>query len=65
MQRAGAIATPVLACMTFPKEHRAKLHSSNPIERLNGGIKHRTDVVGIFPPTRRIPDAGKCRPTER
>ena len=39
----------VLAYMTFPKEHRAKLHSTNPIERLSGEIKRRTDVVGIFP----------------
>jgi putative transposase len=39
----------VLAYMTFPKEHRAKLHSTNSIERLNGEIKRRTDVVGIFP----------------
>ena len=39
----------VLAYMTFPKEHRTKLHSTNPIERLNGEIKRRTNVVGIFP----------------
>ena len=36
----------VLAYMSFPKEHRAKLHSTNPIERLNGEIKRRTEVVG-------------------
>ena len=39
----------VLAYMDFPREHRAKLNSTNPIERLNGEIKRRTDVVGIFP----------------
>jgi len=39
----------VLAYMGFPREHRAKIHSTNPIERLNGEIKRRTDVVGIFP----------------
>jgi putative transposase len=39
----------VLAYMTFPKEHRSKIYSTNPIERLNGEIKRRTNVVGIFP----------------
>ena len=41
--------TDVLAFMSFPKEHRPKIHSTNPIERLNGEIKRRTEVAGIFP----------------
>lgn len=39
----------VLAFMDFPKEHRVKIHSTNVLERLNGEVKRRADVVGIFP----------------
>jgi len=39
----------VLAYMTFPPDHWSKLHSTNGLERLNGEVKRRTEVVGIFP----------------
>ena len=41
-------AEDVLAHMHFPKEHRRRLHSTNPLERLNKEIKRRTNVIGIF-----------------
>jgi transposase-like protein len=39
----------VLAFMDFPIQHRTRLHSTNPLERVMGEIKRRTEVVGIFP----------------
>ena len=44
----------VLAYFDFPREHRTKLHSTNTLERLNGEVKRRSDVVGIFPNERAI-----------
>jgi putative transposase len=41
--------TEVLAYKAFPAAHWAKIHSTNPIERLNKEVKRRADVVGIFP----------------
>jgi transposase-like protein len=36
----------VLAYMAFPRQHRTKLYSTNPIERLNKEVKRRADIVG-------------------
>jgi putative transposase len=44
----------VLAYTTFPKEHWPQIASTNPLERLNGEIKRRSDVVGIFPNDRAV-----------
>jgi putative transposase len=42
-------AEDVLAFMHFPEEHRRRLHSTNPLERLHKEVKRGTGVVGIFP----------------
>ncbi len=42
-------AGDLLAFTTFPQAHWRKIWSTNPLERLNGEIKRRTNVVGIFP----------------
>jgi putative transposase len=39
----------LLAFTEFPQAHWRKIWSTNPLERLNGEIKRRTNVVGIFP----------------
>jgi DNA-directed RNA polymerase subunit H (RpoH/RPB5) len=39
----------VLAFISFPKDHRPKIYSTNPLERRNGEIKRRTKVVRISP----------------
>jgi transposase-like protein len=42
-------AEDLLAFTGFPQAHWRKIWSTNPLERLNGEIKRRTNVVGVFP----------------
>jgi putative transposase len=39
----------LLAFRHFPEAHWRRIWSTNPLERVNGEIKRRTNVVGIFP----------------
>ena len=45
MDEAEDDALPLMAC---PREHRAKICSKNALRCINGEIKRRTDVVGMF-----------------
>jgi transposase-like protein len=42
-------AEDLLAFCSFPQAHWRKIWSTNPLERINGEVKRRTNVVGIFP----------------
>ena len=55
----------LLASMTFPREHRTKLHSANPLERINGEIKRRTTLVGLCGLTRHHWRHGPARSPRR
>lgn len=39
----------ILAHMVLPESHRRRMHSTNPLERLNAELKRRSKVVGVFP----------------
>lgn len=42
-------APDITAFAFFPQNHWRRIWSTNPLERVNGEIKRRADVVGIFP----------------
>ena len=46
---ANSWTKPSTTCSPIVNSLPRQLHSTNPLERLNGEIKKRTRVVGIFP----------------
>ena len=55
----------VLAYMAFDETLRAKLHSTNPLERVNKEIKRRTNVVALRPRPSNRWRGGPQSPTAR
>ena len=39
----------VLAHMTFPSQHRSKIHNTNPLKRVNKKVKQRADCSASSP----------------
>ncbi len=39
----------ILAYTAFPKAQWSRIYPTNPLERLNGEIRRRTNVVGVLP----------------
>ena len=53
--RWNGLELDVLAHMAFPAEHRTRIVSTNPLERLHREIKRRTRLVGIYPNDAAVP----------
>jgi len=39
----------ILAYMAFPAEYWKRIYYNNVLERLNKEVRHRINVVGVFP----------------
>ena len=56
----------VLAYMAFPGQHRTKLHSTNPLERLNKEVKRRARACpGEGRGRLHLPERGQYHPADR
>lgn len=48
-RRMDEVRDDVLSYVDFPRDHWAQIASTNSNERLNGEVKRRSDIAGIFP----------------